>query len=46
MQKLESEFDKYYWLVTYDKLIKTKKILKILNLKIEINGGDIYTEKK
>ena len=45
MQKLESEFDKYYWLVTYDKLIKTKKILKILNLKIEINGGDIYTEK-
>jgi len=33
-----------YWLVTYDKLMKPKKILKILNNDIKSNEKPIYTE--
>ena len=45
MQKLDNDFDEYYWLVTYDKLIKTKKILKILNSKFDFYDKNMYTEK-
>ena len=47
--KLEDKTQKIYWFVTYDKLIKTKNIIKILNHKkckdknIE-NSKQIYTE--
>ena len=48
---LEEEKDKLYWLVTYDKLIKSKNIVKILNYDIidnndknQIKAKPIYTE--
>ena len=48
---LEEGKDKLYWLVTYDKLIKSKNIVKILNYDIidnndknQIKAKPIYTE--
>ena len=43
LEKIEKN-EELYWLVTYDKLIKSKKILKILNYDIRENGKPIYTE--
>ena len=36
--------EELFWLVTYDKLIKSKKILKILNYDLRENKKPIYTE--
>ena len=51
LKGLEDEEDKLYWLVTYDKLIKSKNIIKILNDnkidnndKNQIKANPIYTE--
>jgi hypothetical protein len=49
MRKFENDNDKLFWLATYDKLIKTKKILKILNYtnfigEKNISSKPIYTE--
>ena len=51
LKLLEEEKDKLYWLVTYDKLIKSKNIVKILNYDImdnndknQIKAKPIYTE--
>lgn len=50
LKKLDGEKEKLYWLVTYDKLIKAKNIVKILNYNIiddnknQINSKPIYTE--
>ena len=49
MRKFENDNDKLFWLATYDKLIKSKKILKILNYTNFIgekntNTKPIYTE--
>ena len=46
---IQDKNQKLYWLVTYDKLIKTKNIIKILNHKKSIgknkyNSKQIYTE--
>ena len=47
--KIENENQKFYWLVTYDKLMKTKNIIKILNhnkcnSKNKYNSKQLYTE--
>ena len=44
IENLNKESKQCYWLVTYDKLIKSKKILKILNYGIKVNKKPIYTE--
>ena len=44
IENLDKESKQRYWLVTYDKLIKSKKILKILNYGIKVNKKPIYTE--
>ena len=44
IENLNKESEQHYWLVTYDKLIKSKKILKILNYGIKVNKKPIYTE--
>ena len=51
LKLLEEEMDKLYWLVTYDKLIKSKNIVKILNYDImdnndknQIKAKPMYTE--
>ena len=44
IENLNKESEQRYWLVTYDKLIKSKKILKILNYGIKVNKKPIYTE--
>ena len=44
LQNLSNNNFDLYWLVTYDKLMKTKKILKILNNDIKSNGKPIYAE--
>lgn len=49
MRKFENDNDKLFWLATYDKLIKSKKIVKILNYtnfigEKNINDKPIYTE--
>ena len=45
MPKLGNDFDECYWLATYDKLIKTKKVLKILNSKLDFDENKICSEK-
>ena len=50
LKKFDDEKDKLYWLVTYDKLIKSKNIIKILNYNAIDNNNKnqikkpIYTE--
>ena len=44
IQNLEKRPKEYCWLVCYDKLMKAKKILKILNFGIKNNEKPIYTE--
>ena len=44
LQYLSNNNLDHYWLVTYDKLMKPKKILKILNDDIKSNEKPIYTE--
>ena len=49
VQKKKSNNEELYWFVTYDKLIKTKNILRILNYnncndKNKYNSINIYTE--
>ena len=44
IENLQKESEEHYWLVTYDKLIKSKKILKILNYGIKVDKKPIYTE--
>ena len=43
IQQLDNNI-KQYWFVAYDKLIKSKKIIKILNNDIKDNEKPIYTE--
>ena len=45
-QQLDKDNKDLYWFVAYDKLIKSKKILKILNNDIKENEKPIYTEDK
>ena len=44
LDNVEKETNELYWFVAYDNLIKTKKILKILNSDIKGNEKPIYTE--
>ena len=44
LDNLEKETNELFWFVAYDNLIKTKKILKILNSDIKGNEKPIYTE--
>ena len=44
IQQLDNNNIKLYWFVAYDKLIKSKKIIKILNNDINDNEKPIYTE--
>ena len=44
IENLQKESEEHYWLITYDKLIKSKKILKILNYGIKVDKKPIYTE--
>ena len=44
IENLQKESEEHYWLVTYDKLIKSKKILKILNYGIKVDKKPMYTE--
>ena len=45
IQQLDNNSNiKLYWFVAYDKLIKSKKIIKILNDEIKDNEKPIYTE--
>ena len=44
IQQLDNNNIKLYWFVAYDKLIKSKKIIKILNNDIKDNEKAIYTE--
>ena len=43
LNSTQEEKNELYWLVTYDKLIKTKKILKILNSDNNSRAKPIYT---
>ena len=44
LDNLEKETNELFWFVAYDNLIKTKKILKILNSDTKGNEKPIYTE--
>ena len=44
IQNFDKDISNLYWFVAYDKLIKTKKILKILNYYLKPNEKPIYTE--
>ena len=44
LQQLDNNNIKLYWFVAYDKLIKSKKIIKMLNNDINDNEKPIYTE--
>ena len=44
LDNVEKETNELYWFVAYDNLIKTKKILKILNSDTKGNEKPIYTE--
>ena len=44
IENLQKESEEHYWLVTYDKLIKSKKILKILNYGLKVDKEPMHTE--
>ena len=46
INKIDNEEENLYWLVTYDKLMKTKKIIKILNSGNDFADDNLNDNKK
>ena len=46
INKIDDEKENLYWLVTYDKLMKTKKIIKILNSGSDFGDDNLNNNKR